>query len=128
MWGSCVSQGKHSPRSLIRLACPPPVEPGQPITYFLASNGHVVEGLGPPTPKANSCHVMRLEAKSWQLLTQRAEVRVLERRNLQAVRAEQRTQHPYGMHGSSAVQVGKLAGARAALVDRIWLPSWRDRF
>ena len=71
---------------------------------------------------------MRLEAKSWQLLTQRAEVRVLERRNLQAVRAEQRTQHLYGMHGSSAVRVGKLAGVRAALVDRIWLPSWRDRF
>jgi len=40
----------------IRLSCPTPVESGQPITYFLASNGHVVEGLGTPTPKANSYH------------------------------------------------------------------------
>lgn len=70
----------------------------------------------------------RLEARSWQLLTERAEVQVLERRNLQVVRAEQRTQHLYGMDDSSAVGVGKLSGARAVLVYRIWLPSWRDRF
>ena len=47
----------HPPHPLSRLSCPTSVESGQPITYFLASNGHVVEGLGQTTPKAKCCHL-----------------------------------------------------------------------
>ncbi len=52
-----LSQRVHMPSPLSRLSCPTSVELGQPITYFLASNGHAVGGLGPPTPKAKCYHL-----------------------------------------------------------------------
>ena len=70
----------------------------------------------------------RLEAKSWQLLSGRAGVQVVERRNLEILRAEQQVQHSYAMDEESAVRLGQLTGAKAVLVYWISLPSWRDRF
>lgn len=70
----------------------------------------------------------RLEAKSWQLLTERADGQVFERRDLRILRSEQQAQHVYGVDEPSMVRLGKLAGVPAVLVYRIWLPSWRDRF
>ena len=70
----------------------------------------------------------RLEAKSWQLLSGRAGVQVVERRNLEILQTEQDIQHRYAMDEESAVRIGQLTGAKAVLVYKISLPSWRDRF
>lgn len=70
----------------------------------------------------------RLESKTWQVLTKRGGVRVLERRNLETIRKEQHLQHLYAMDEESAVRIGGLVGAQGVLVYRIRMPSWRDRF
>ena len=70
----------------------------------------------------------RLESQSWKILTQRARVEVIERRNLDLLRHEQHLQYSYGMDEQSAVRLGQLIGAQAVLIYQIQLPSWRDRF
>ena len=70
----------------------------------------------------------RLESKTWHILSEQAGVRVLERRNLNAVRTEQHLQQLYAMDEASAVRIGGLVGAQAVLLYQIRLPSWRDRF
>lgn len=69
----------------------------------------------------------RLESKTWHILAGHAGVRVLERRNLEAVRTEQQLQQLYAMDEESAVRIGGLVGAQAVLLYQIRLPSWRDR-
>lgn len=69
----------------------------------------------------------RLEQAVLELKRQRPWVRVVDRRHLTAVTAEQRLQLSGPFADESAVHVGRLLGADSIVVFHIDGPSWRDR-
>jgi hypothetical protein len=69
----------------------------------------------------------RLEQAVLQLKRQRPWVRVLDRRHLTAVAAEQRLQLTGRFSDDSAARLGRLLGADSILFFQIDGPSWRDR-
>jgi hypothetical protein len=69
----------------------------------------------------------RLEQAVLQLKRQRPWVRVLDRRHLATVAAEQRLQTSARFSDDSATHLGRLLGADSIVVFHIDGPSWRDR-
>ena len=69
----------------------------------------------------------RLEQAAFQLKTQRAWIKIVERRNIEPVTDEQRLQVSGRVADDGAMRVGKLLGADSMLFFRIDVPSWRDR-
>jgi len=69
----------------------------------------------------------RLEQAVLQVTRQRPWIRVLDRRHLTAVAAEQRLQASARFADDSAVHIGRLLGADSIVVFHIEGPSWRDR-
>jgi hypothetical protein len=69
----------------------------------------------------------RLEQAAFQLKTQRAWIKIVERRNIEPLTDEQRLQVSGRVADDGAMRVGKLLGADSMLFFRIDVPSWRDR-
>ena len=69
----------------------------------------------------------RLEQAAFQLKQHRSWIKIVDRRNLEQVTAEQRFQLSGRVADDSAVRVGKWLGADSMVVFRIDGPSWRER-
>lgn len=69
----------------------------------------------------------RLEQAAFQLKTQRAWIKIVERRNIEPLTDEQRLEVSGRVADDGAMRVGKLLGADSLLFFRTDVPSWRDR-
>jgi hypothetical protein len=69
----------------------------------------------------------RLEQAAFQLKRQRADIKIVERRNLEQVTDEQRFQLSGRVGDDSVVHVGRWLGADSIVLFRIDGPTWRER-
>jgi len=69
----------------------------------------------------------RLEQAAFQLKKQRSWIRIVERRNMEALTDEQRLQVSGRVADDSAMRIGKWLGADSMMLFRIEGPTWRDR-
>jgi len=69
----------------------------------------------------------RLEEAAFQLKKQRSWIKIVDRRNIQALTEEQRFQVSGRVEDDSAVRVGKWLGADSMVFFRIDAPTWRER-
>jgi hypothetical protein len=69
----------------------------------------------------------RLEQAAFQLKRQRADIKIVERRNLEQLTEEQRLQLSGRVGDDSVVRVGRWLGADGIVVFRIDGPTWRER-
>jgi hypothetical protein len=70
---------------------------------------------------------MKLEQAAFQLKKRRSGIRVVERRDLEAARAEQRLQVSGRVADDTAMHIGKWLGADSLVMFQIDQPRWRDR-
>lgn len=69
----------------------------------------------------------RLEQAAFQLKKRRADIKILERRNLEQLTDEQHLQLSGRVGDDSVVRVGRWLGADSLVLFRIDGPTWRDR-
>ena len=69
----------------------------------------------------------RLEQAAFQLKRQRADIKIVERRNLEQLTEEQRFQLSGRVGDDSVVRVGRWLGADSMVLFRIDGPTWRER-
>lgn len=69
----------------------------------------------------------RLEQAAFQLKKRRADIKIVERRNLEQLTDEQRFQLSGRVGDDSVVRVGRWLGADSLVLFRIDGPTWRDR-
>jgi hypothetical protein len=69
----------------------------------------------------------RLEQAAFQLKQQRSGIKIVERRNMELLTAEQRFQLSGRVEDDSAVRVGRWLGADSMVLFRIDGPTWRER-
>lgn len=108
----------------------PPVKPSirfTPVPAVPQSVHHVAVFYPAAQERDMAYGYARLEQAVLQLKRQRPWVRVLDRRYLATVTAEQRLQTSGRFSDDGAVHIGRLLGADSIVVFHIDGPGWRDR-